>query len=158
MNTHFRRQLIDLFILLSVALASALCPLLAVSSEAGDVDNDQQIGFVWEPPINAETTVMYYRVYLSVNGGVFRRIDTTTDTFYVVPGDSGYCYRLCVAGVNAHDEGGVLSLSPITLERVHDLATDHADVLVVHQLLIDLHLPVREEDHHHLSCCRSWAS
>ncbi len=109
MNTHFRRQLIDLFILFSVALASALCPLLAVSSEAGDVDDDHQIGFVWEPPINAETTVMYYRVYLSVNGGAFRRIDTTTNTYYVVPGDSGYCYRLCVAGVNAHDEQGVLS-------------------------------------------------
>jgi hypothetical protein len=82
---------------------------LAVFSAWGGVDDDHQIGFVWQPPSNAETAVWKYHVYLSVDGRSFELIDETIDTYYIVQGDSGSCYRLRVAGVNIHEEEGSLS-------------------------------------------------
>lgn len=80
--------------------------LLAVPLAESGVDDDEQIGFVWQPPDNAETAVWKYHIYLSVDGLPFDKIAETINTYYIVRGDSGSCYRLRVAGVNAHGEEG----------------------------------------------------
>ncbi|KPL19472.1 MAG: hypothetical protein AMJ92_03350 [candidate division Zixibacteria bacterium SM23_81] len=100
----------DRIVLLSALLTSVLFLLLAVSPVEAAVDDDYQIGFRWQPPANAETTVAYYHIYLSVDEEAYQLVDTTTDTSYVVEADGGHYYRLRVAGVNAYQEEGPLSL------------------------------------------------
>jgi hypothetical protein len=89
--------------------AAILLMLLSAPLGWGGVDDDEKIGFVWQPPGNAETAVWKYYIYLSVDGLPFDRIDETINTYYIVEGDSGSCYRLQVAGVNIYGEEGCLS-------------------------------------------------
>lgn len=91
-----------------IAVGIIWFPLVASPTQA-DVDDDHQIGFIWDPPSNADSTVAYYRIYLSVDGGDYHLVGTTTNNYFVVPGDSGSFYRLRVTGVNAHEEEGPVS-------------------------------------------------
>jgi len=88
------------------AAVTMLFLMLAVPLVWGGVDDDEQIGFIWQPPVNAETAVWKYHIYLSVDGLPFDKIDETINTYYIVRGDSGSCYRLRVAGVNAYGQEG----------------------------------------------------
>jgi hypothetical protein len=88
------------------SLTGALLLTTIALSAWGGVDDDEQIGFLWQPPSNAETAVWKYRIYLSVDGLPFEPVDSTINTYYIVKGDSGSCYRLQVAGVNAYGEEG----------------------------------------------------
>jgi hypothetical protein len=82
-------------------LSAGLIILVFLAPSIAGIDDDEQIDFHWEPPVNAEAAVSYYHIYLSVDGGEYRKIDTTLDTYYTIQGDSGYTYRMRVAGVNA---------------------------------------------------------
>jgi hypothetical protein len=93
-------------VLLSALIAGALWSPVVASPQGGSVDDDREIKFVWSPPSNAAATVDCYRIYLSIDGRDFQLVATTEDNFYVVPGDSGACYRLRVTGVNAHEQEG----------------------------------------------------
>ena len=88
------------------AAVAVLFLMLTAPLVQGGVDDDEQIGFVWQPPDNAETAVWKYHIYLSVDGLPFEWLDETINTYYIVKGDSGSCYRLRVAGVNAYGEEG----------------------------------------------------
>lgn len=83
-----------------------LLAVMTFHSAWGGVDDDKRIGFIWKPPDNAETAVWKYHIYLSVDDQAFEWIDETINTYYIVDGDSGSCYRLRVAGVNAYGEEG----------------------------------------------------
>ena len=83
-----------------------LLVMIAAPLARGGVDDDRKIGFIWQPPDNAETAVWKYHIYLSVDGLPFQWIDETINTYFIVKGDSGSCYRLRVAGVNAYGEEG----------------------------------------------------
>ena len=86
--------------------AAILLLMLSAPLAWGGVDDDEQIGFIWQPPDNAETAVWKYHIYLSVDGLPFDKVNETINTYYIVEGDSGSCYRLRVAGVNAYGEEG----------------------------------------------------
>jgi hypothetical protein len=99
----------DIIFTVSVGMIGLLVLAMCLDAAWGSVDDDDRIGFVWQPPENAQTAVSFYQIYLSVNGGPYKMIDETRNTYYVVPGDSGSTYRIRVAGVNVDSLEGPLS-------------------------------------------------
>jgi len=127
---HGRLQIMDdcfrATIWRSVIAALAVL-MLGAPLARGGVDDDEQIGFVWQPPDNAETAVWKYYIYLSVDGLPFAPVDSTINNYYIAKGDSGSCYRLRVAGVNAYGEEGCPSPES---EPIWCLPEEHTPVMI----------------------------
>lgn len=76
-------------------------------------DDDEQITFHWGPPTSKEK--VKYKVYVSVNNGVFNLVGETEKTSYDVQGEEGKSYQIYIEAV---DMVGNVSLPSETSKRV----------------------------------------
>ncbi len=100
------RWLIAAGIFLILALPVSRC---RAQVKFDGIDDDCYLDFTWTEPENAASTLAYYNIYLSVDGGEFSNYDTVSADTYAVPGDSGHTYKIKVAGINSYDEEGLHS-------------------------------------------------
>ncbi len=68
-----------------------------ISANTG-FDDDEQITFYWEPSKSKEK--VKYKVYVSVNNGVFNLLGDTEKTSYNIQGEEGKSYQIYVEAVD----------------------------------------------------------
>ena len=83
-----------------------LLALLLLAGGERDYDDDTDVDFVWSP---ASGPVYAYRVFLSVDGGGYKLIDTTRTTSYRVKGEDCRVYKIKVQAVDARGNAGPVS-------------------------------------------------
>jgi len=80
--------------------------LIPIEAGAETYDDDTSLDFIWEA---ASGDVDHYNVYVSIDGGEYDLVGTTSETAYTVTGSDGHIYRVKVEAVDAAGNVGLMS-------------------------------------------------
>ncbi len=83
--------------------------LLAVLMPAASAMAQVPVNYSWTAPTTG-TSVEYYVVEHSINGGQWTQIDTTTENSYTLSASESESHQIRVAGVDSEDRQGPFSL------------------------------------------------
>ena len=80
--------------------------LISIEAGAETYDDDTSLDFIWEVALG---DVDHYNVYVSIDGGEYDLVGTTSETAYTVTGSDGHIYRVKVEAVDAAGNVGLMS-------------------------------------------------
>jgi len=120
-ETKRQSSCIPLFSLLIAVLSICFPPFFGINSAYAQEDT---LALIWSPP-ELDSTVSYYKIYLSVDTSDYDSIGTSPDTTFSFMGSAGHTYRVKVSAVNSFEiEGALSEPSPDTTLSGVDEAQD----------------------------------
>lgn len=95
---------------INVTLALALLTTALLATSASAQTATINVSYSWTAPTTG-SAVDHYVVELSVNGGTFTQVATTSTNSYTLAAASGVSHQIRVAGVDAQDRQGPYSVA-----------------------------------------------